>query len=307
MEKQIKAHQRLIKEKTFQEDMEKYGEQIFTSNINEFILQKEEVTQEIKTFCLRYEWLGSWGVNPRWIFTARIHGILAGIVCLNLPNAFSKILGEGTNELESLIQRGATASFAHKHIGSKLIRFATNWMVNNTNKRIFYGYADIGAGFETGTIYSAAGFEFLGWDFGTKFMCVHPIFKNGKPFSPQTLRRTALWKKLYKEWHGRSLPVEYINQKSGFKSMAQVDNIPGGTADKNQFYSYGNQIIKESKKISVATKGKYVLILGKDKREQRLLDARKKYKPKPYPKKTDPKIIQMYLDAQNTPKFTDEF
>lgn len=300
---EIKAHQRLVKERTRKEDLAKYGVDIFLAELDEYTFQREEPSEEAKTFLLRYEWLASWGISPRWILTARVRGVLAGIVCINLPNAFSKILGEGTAELECLIQRGATSSFAHPHLGSKLVRWACNWMVQNTDKRIIYGYADVGAGFETGTIYQSCSFEFLGWSFGTKFMCAHPEFKNGQPFSPQSLRRTALWKRLYKEWHGRPLPKEYLNPKSGFKDMKAVERIC--PKDKADFYEYGNRIIAESKRIPVATKGKYVLVLGKDRREQRALNARKTYKPKPYPKKTDPKVIQMYLDAQATPKTTD--
>ena len=276
----IVAHQHIIKENTRQEDMLKYGETIFSAPISEYILQKEEASQEIRDFILQYEWLGTWSVNPRWVFTARVHNVLACVVCLNLPNAYSsKILDKNTRDMECLIQRGASTSFCHPHIGSKIIRFACNWMVNNTSRRIFLGYADSQAG-EIGIIYQACSFEFLGWSFGTKFMCVHPEFKGGKPFSPQSLRRTSLWKKMYKKWHGVPLPKEYLNPKNGFKNMSKV---PPDV--KREFYDYGAQIIAESQKIPVSAKGKYVLVLGKNKNEQRVLNAKKIYKPKPYPKR----------------------
>jgi len=288
----MKAHQKLIKERTLQEDIARLGSDIFLADISEYTLQRELVSEEIIRFNKRYEWLAAmadpddpragWGVNPRWVFTARIRGELACIECLNLPNAFSKLLGPDTRKYECLIQRGASASFAHPHIGSKMIRFACRWMVQNTDKRLFVGYADSLAG-EKGVVYRASNFMYIGNDFGAKQMCSHPEFKDGKPFSPQSLRRTALWKKLYKQWHSKPLPKEYLSP-NGFKNIAKVRSLPGGVEAVEEFYTYGNRVIKESTKIPIPPKGKFVLVLGKDRREQRYLDSLMTFKPKPYPK-----------------------
>lgn len=275
----MKCHQKLIKEKTEPEDRLLYPN-LFDRPISDYVLQKENLSPEIRDFVNKYEWMGTMGVSPRWVFTARIDGVLGCVVCLNLPNAFSKLLGDRTREWETLIQRGASTSFCHKHMGSKLIRWACKWMVNNTEKRLFTGYADPLAN-ERGILYRACGFEFLGKNFGTKLMCVHPTFKEGKPFSPQSLRRTALWKKWYKEWHGVPLPKEWL-RPNGFKDMAIVEKL--APEAKKEFYDYGDKIIAESKKIRIPSKGKYVLVLGKDKREQRVLNSLKTYKTKPYPK-----------------------
>lgn len=271
------AHQKTIKNKTNEEDLKRYGGEVFTSDISEYEFKTESMSKEVRDFILRYEALGTVGVAPRWIFTARVRGLLACVVCLNLPNTFSKILGEDTRKYECLIQRGASASFCHKHVGSKIIRYACNWMVNSTDKRLFLGYADPQYG-ERGIIYQAAGFEYLGSKWGSKILCVHPGFKNGKPFSPQSLRRTSLWRRLYKEWHGLPLPKEWLSE-NGFKNMSKVPEEA-----KREFYDYGHRIVSESRKIDVPSKGKYALVLGANRREQRHLNLMKQYKTYPYPK-----------------------
>lgn len=275
------AHQKIIKEKTRQEDLERYGADIFINSIDEYVLNKEPISEEIKKFVERYEWLGGVGVLPRWIFTARLRGVLACVVCMNLPNSFSKLLGPDTRKYECLIQRGASTSFCHPHMGSRLIRWACRWMVQNTEKRLFLGYADSTAG-ERGIIYRASGFDYLGSDFGTSIMLVHPDFNKGKPFTPQSLRRTSVWKRLYKQWYGVPLPKEFLSD-NGFKNIAKVRSLPGGTEAVEEFYAWGNKIVAESVKTKIPSKGKYALVLGKDRREQRVLNKMKSYKPKPYP------------------------
>lgn len=47
---------------------------------------------------------------PTHFFTARYKGILAGVVIMDMPNAFSKLLGEDTKQIERLISRGACVS-----------------------------------------------------------------------------------------------------------------------------------------------------------------------------------------------------
>ena len=276
-----KAHQRSVKESTAPEDRARLGDEIFFADISEYTLSREEWAAEHRLFCLRYEWLGSLGNLPKWVFTARVRGELACLVCLNPPTASSKLLGLGTDKLECLIQRGASASFCHPHVGSKLIRFACTWMVKNTEKRVFYGYADPLGG-EIGTIYQASGFEFLGFRFGAKKMYVHPTFKKGKPFSSQSLKRTSLWKVWHRQWFGTPMPKEWFGD-SGFK---RISNIPPEMV--RLFYDNGRRIISESESVEVPAKGKYVLVLGADRREQKLLDSRKQYKPVLPPKREKP-------------------
>lgn len=277
------AHQKIVKDSTYHEDLDKYGPDIFCTKIDDYILAQEPFSPEIRDFVTRYEWLGTVGVTPRWCFTARVNGILAGIVCLNEPNAYSKLLGGGTHGMEALIQRGASASFAHQHLGSKLIMHALRWMVNNTSKRVFYGYSDPDGG-EIGTIYQACNFDYLGSGFGAKVMYTHPRFNNGKPFTAQKLKRTSLWKKMYKVWHGVDLPKEWLSP-SGFKDIKFIRSVNPEAVE--EFYGWGKQILRESTKVRIPLKGKYVKILGKDKRETRRLLSLAKYRPLAYPKRSN--------------------
>lgn len=259
----VVCHQKKVKLSTEAEDKSSHPE-LFDRAISEYVFACEVMSRELCDFVKRYEWMGSMGVSPRWCFTARIDGTLAGVVALNLPNAFSKILGpDTTKDVECLIQRGASASFAHPHLGSKLIMWSVRWMVANTNKRVFYGYSDPRAG-ERGVIYSACNFVFMGSKFGATAMYSHPSWKAGKPFSPQSLRRTSI----LKQWMRREgipwLP-EYA-KANGFKDLSVIP-----VEIKNRWYRWGDQIVAESIKDPIPTKGKWVMILGRDKRETREL------------------------------------
>jgi hypothetical protein len=163
-------------------------------------------------------------------------------------------------------------------------------MAKNTDKKLFVAYSDSMAG-EVGTIYSSCGFDYLGQNYGTKYLLSHPAFKNKVPFSPQSLRRTALLKKWHKEEFGTSLPIEVINPKSGFKDMKKMAALHPDL--RNWFYNKCRTIESESVKIPVPSKGKWALVLGKDKREQRILNSMKNYVPKPKPRRDDPKMIEI--------------
>jgi hypothetical protein len=74
--------------------------------VSDFTLAFEEksiVWKEAKEFIVKHEWLGKMGLYPTHIFTARYKGILAGVVIMDMPNAFSKLLGEDTKKIERLI------------------------------------------------------------------------------------------------------------------------------------------------------------------------------------------------------------
>lgn len=284
-----KCYQKTIKESTYYDDLEKYGEEIFNRDIDEYVLAKEELNQEIKKFIEKYEWIGTIGVTPKWVFTARIDGVLACVECLNTPNAFSeKLLNIKTNDIECLIQRGASSSFAHKNIGSKLIRYACNWMVNNTNKRIFVAYSDQNAG-EIGTVYSASGFDWLGWNFGTKVLYKNNKFKNGQTFNQQSLRRTSQLIKWYKEDFGTNPPSDIFNPKNGFKDMKKMGELHPNI--KVWFNNKIKEIISDSTPVKQLPKGKWVLVLGKNKKDQRFLDSLKIYKSLQKPKRIYENII----------------
>ena len=288
----VVSHQKLRKMATYAEDLQRYGEAFFERPIGDYTFGPEQ-TKDIKAFIERYEYLGTVGISPRWVYGARLDGVLACVVCFNLPNAFSKTLGPNTRQYECLIQRGASASFAHKHLSSKTIALAIDWMVKNTDKRLFCAYADCTAA-EIGTIYQSLSMDFLGFKFGTKELYLNPDFKNGRPFSAQSLRRTVLFKKWWKAEYNEPFPSAWLNPKNGFKDMSKVP-----PEHKRWLYDYGNRIIAASRKVSSPPKGKYILVKGKDRKEQRLLESLKNYRTYPYPKRDDPKIAAMLKKAMD--------
>jgi len=243
----------------------------------DFSLSNEKITPEIVQFIEKYEWLGTIGVSPKWCFTARYKGLLGGVILINEPTAYSKLLGESTPVYEALIQRGATASWTPKNLGSRLVMFSCRWMVKNTEKRLFTAYGDPTAN-EIGTIYQACGFEYLGQNFGNDQLFQHPEFKNKKFFSPQVLKRTSTFIRWCKN---SKIPTQsnWFN-KSGFKDLK---NIP--TEVKNSWKLWIRKIIAESKKIKILKKHKYVLLLNKNKKEIKDFSNLKTYKTFPYPKR----------------------
>ena len=164
---------------TLEEDKRNLGwDDEFISNIdlNEFEFKfvdnkkdKEDAVQFIK----RYEWLGTIGSYPTHWFTAYYKGILSGVIIMSMPNAFSKLLGEETKNIERLIARGASASFCPKNLGSKFLMWCIKWMVDNTQYRLFTCYSDPQAK-ELGSIYQALNFFYLGQKSGTNIRCVNP-------------------------------------------------------------------------------------------------------------------------------------
>jgi len=273
----MKSHQRIIRENLFESDLKTLPFDHSSLKATDFTLSLEPMSKEITHFIKTYEWLGTTGVSPKWVFTARYNGVLGGVVLINEPNSYSKILGSNTRKYEALIQRGACASWTPKNLASRLIMHSCRWMVSNTEKRMFVAYADPSA-HEIGTIYQACNFEYLGSGFGVKEMLVHPAMKKGEPFSPQTLRRTSTLKKWAKET-GITIDPSWIKE-NGFKDLSKIPDII-----KKAWYQWGSNIKKESKKIKVNPKGKYILVLGKDKKEQAELNTFKKYQTKPYPKR----------------------
>jgi hypothetical protein len=261
------CHQRRIRDSLEAQDRIEHPE-LFDRPIQDYLLAHERHSADIGHHISKYEWIGTVGTFPRWCFTARLDGVIGGAVLLNLPNAFSKLLGDGTKPMECLIQRGASASFGHPHLASKLIMWSIRWMVANTDKRIFYGYSDERAG-ERGIIYSACNFQCLGGGFGAAAMYRHHTWSAGKEFCAHSLRRTGVLKKWMKERGMPWLP-EYA-LPNGFKNLATLP-----VSIKEAWYRWGDAIVKESEKIKIPTKVKWVMVLGRDRRETKQLRARMK-------------------------------
>ena len=262
-----KAHcwQYDIRLNNLQEDIAEAGLSLKTIEIlrcSDFTFQNEPKNQiftEVKRFIERHEWLGKISLYPTHFFTARYKGILAGVIIMDMPVAFSKMLGENTKTLERLISRGACVSWSPKNLASKLIMFAINWMVKNTPYRFFTAYSDTEAR-ELGTIYQACNFYYLGRKSG------------------------AGWQ--YKLDNDRLVSDRYFRSRSVYKRLAKADGIfweaSWQVKDKVHFELMPIEIVKRIKQLSqdyqnscdkrpVAPKHKYAYIQGKDKRETKHL------------------------------------
>lgn len=223
----------------------------FDTNIKDFILNKEIMTEEHRKFIQKYEWLGNSGLNSSFVFTARYKGELGGVVIIREPYSY-----QFDKRLEALIQRGACSSWSPKNLGSKLVMFACRWMVNNTEKRIFTAYSDPEAG-EIGTIYQACNFDYLGNDFGANYNYKLP---SGKVVISRWFRRESTLKKLAKDLE--ILWDETLETKTLLKSKAK-------------------EFMLSCEKIKCKPKGKYVLLLKKTNKET----LTKTWKCYPYPKR----------------------
>lgn len=243
-----------------------------------FDLSYEPYSRELGDFIKRYEWLGTIGNNPKWSFCARHRGHLAGVVLINEPNAYSNLLGSNGVQLEALIQRGATASWTPKNLGSRLVMFACRWMTRNTSKRVFIGYGDPKA-HEIGTIYQSCNFEYLGNHFGAGRVYQNPSIHAGMPFTAQTLKRTSEFKKWCRA-NGIDMKPEWF-RANGYKKMSAVpDSV------KESWSEEIKRTLSESRSVPISKKHKYVLVMGSDKRDHRQLQDLKTYKAHPYPKRS---------------------
>jgi hypothetical protein len=265
----------------FQKKLQWYSEDIknlpFCTNevkASYFFLQNEKMSEEISSFIERYEWLGTTGFNVKWCFTARYMGVLSGVVLISEPASYSTLLGTDTPKYEAIIQRGATVSWSPRNLGSRLILFSCHWMVNNTSKRLFIGYADSEAN-ERGTIYRACNFDYIGNNFGDTYSYNHPEIQHS--FSSRYLRRTSTFKVWCKK-NNIELKHEWFKENQ-FKDLSKIpDEV------KQKWYSWGKNIIEESNKTKLPRKSKYALLIGVNKTEKKDLMQMKAYTPLPYPK-----------------------
>ena len=230
--------------------------------VSDFILRQEKKElcfTEVSRFIQKHEWLGKMSLYPSHIFTARYKGLLCGAVVMDMPIAFSSLLGENTKIQERLISRGACISFSPKNLGSALIMFSINWMVKNTAFRLFTAYSDTEAK-ELGTIYQACNFFYLGKHSGTAWQ-----FKisNGKWVSDRYFRSRSVYKRLAKKcgiyWN--------TNWQDGDKVFLKL--MPLQTEIKLRQAS--KQYMESCEKRKVSLKHKYAYVLGANKKETKLL------------------------------------
>jgi len=245
--------------------------------ISDFTFHKEEkniIFNEVKEFIEKHEWLGRLSLYPTHFFTARYNGILAGVVIMDMPNMFSKLLGEQTRRLERLISRGACISWSPKNLASKLISFSMNWMVKNTQYRLFTAYADTEAK-ELGTIYQACNFYYLGKKSGTGYQYK---LESGKWVSDRYFRSRSVYKRLAKNngivWEDKWQKGDLVL----FNMMS--DDV--SKKIKNLSKEYQNSCEKRK----MEPKHKYAYVLGVSKKETKKLRKifEERNKTYPYPK-----------------------
>ena len=225
-----------------------------------YLSTDENEHKEMTKFIERHEWLGTISLYTTHWFACRYKGILAGVILMNQPNSFSKLLGDDTSKLERLISRGACISWSPKCLASHFLMFCIRWMVQNTEYRLFTAYSDVEAK-EIGQIYSACNFYYLGKNSGGIKKYVNPY--NGKLMSDRQFRCRSFYKKYAKE-----LKIEWQkNWNDGDKML--WENIPNDVEQKLRDFSKKKQ--SESKMVEVPSKHKYAYVLGRDKRETKLL------------------------------------
>lgn len=235
--------------------------------------------QNVKKFIEKHEWLGKLPTRPTHRFGAYYKGILAGVIVMATPNAFSNLLGKENRHLEKLISRGACISWSPKNLGSSLIMFSIKWMVKNTHYRVFTAYSDVEAK-ELGTIYQACNFYYIGQKSGS----TKTFFDKNRPhlgwFSDRNFRQRSYYK-----YYCRQMNIDYEKDwfsGDGINWNLMPDDIEKRIRDYAKYY----QSTCESRE--VPPKHKYVYVLGKNKTDTKLL--RKKFeeinkeKIKPYPK-----------------------
>jgi hypothetical protein len=270
-----------IRVKNLEEDLIECGftkDYADTLRVSDFLFvnvtdKKEQ--QKLKQFIEKYEWLGNLSQYTTHWFACYHKNIIAGVILFNMPNAFSKTLGENTKELERLISRGACISWSPKNLASSFLMWCIRYMVNNTKWRLFTAYSDPTAK-ELGTIYQACNFYYMGQTSGTTTRYINPY--TGKVVSDRYFRQKTAYRKFAKE-----LNIEWQKDWSHATGM-NWDKMPKEIEKKLKDYSKYKQTVCE--KISMPSKHKYAYVLGKDKKETKQL--RKIYEERnkiyPYPK-----------------------
>lgn len=267
---------------TLDEDKKSFGwDDDFIANIklNEFefsIIDSEERKKEAVEFIKRYEWLGTIGSYPTHWFSAYYQGKLGGVIIMGMPNAFSKLLGDETKNIERLIARGASASWCPFNLGSKFLMWCIKWMVNNTQYRLFTCYSDPQAK-EIGSIYQALNFYYLGQGSGTTVRCINPYNKD-KIITDRAFRARSFYKR-----YAKDLGIEWQKNWSNDQSVLW-ENIPDDIEKKLRGYS--KYMYEKSEKIAFPKKHKYAFVLGRTKDETKRLrkEFEERNKIYPYPK-----------------------
>lgn len=237
-------------------------------DFNFSFVSKSEKTKckEISNFIKRHEWLGKMSLYPTHFFEARFRGILAGVITMDVPSSFSKILGPDTSKLrlERLISRGACISWSPKNLASALIMWSIKWSVQNTEHRLFTAYSDPEA-MELGSIYQACNFFYLGQSSGIIKKYRYP--DTTKWFSDRNFRNRSFYKR-----YAIELGIPWDKNWVGGKSNDRMlwANVPDDIEIRLR------QRAKEHQKMcdvrEVPAKHKYAYVLGENKERNKSLE-----------------------------------
>jgi len=237
-----------------------YTEKLSVSDFSFSNITNKKEQQKLKEFIERHEWLGNLSQYTTHWFACYHKNVIGGVILFNMPNAFSKTLGENTKNIERLISRGACISWSPKNLASCFLMWCIKWMVNNTQYRLFTAYSDPTAK-ELGTIYQACNFYYMGQTAGTTTRYINPY--TGKVVSDRYFRQKTAYKKFAKE-----LGIEWQSDWH-HKNGMNWNNIPDDVEIKLRDYSKYKQTVSE--KIIMPPKHKYAYILGRDKKETKQL------------------------------------
>lgn len=211
-------------------------------------------------FIRRHEWLGNLSQYTTHWFGAYHGNVLAGVLLFNLPNAFSKLLGEDTPKIERLISRGACISWSPKNLASSFIMWSINWMVQNTQYRLFTAYSDPMAK-ELGTVYQACNFYYLGQTAGANVRYINPY--SGKIVSDRFFRQRSAYRRFCKE-----LNIEWQSNWCDSTRMLW-ENVPDDVEQRLREHS--KQVQSNAEPVCVPSKHKYAMVLGVNKTETKAL------------------------------------
>ena len=259
-----------IRINNFEQDLKEAGltqSAVDTLKVSDFefkYLDKSDVNtcSIIKAFIIRHEWLGKMPHRPTHRFIATYQGIIAGVIIMATPNAFSNLLGKENRDKEKLISRGACISWSPKNLGSALVMFSIRWMVKNTPYRFFTAYSDTKAR-ELGTIYQACNFTYLGQSSGARFEYFDPRNPDKGWFCDRLFRKTTSYK-LY----AQELGIDWDKTWS-YRDKILWTKIPAEIKAALIQASKAHQA--RCHRRGLAPKHKYLYVLGASKRETKEL------------------------------------
>lgn len=224
------------------------------------IIEDVKERKNLVKFINKHEWLGNISQYTTHWFGAYYNGILAGVILMNMPNSFSKIVGDDTKKLERLVSRGACISWSPKNLASKFLMWSIKYMVKNTRYRVFTAYSDPTAK-ELGTIYQACNWKYIGQTSGATKQYINPY--TGGLVSDRAFRTRSFYKK-----YAQDLGIKWDSLWNSDQKM-NWSIIPDDVEEQLRLMS--KNIQKTAESYSFPKKHKYVYILGKDKREHKIL------------------------------------